>query len=308
MNVPKLIVAIGLLAASTATASADCTDGIGLSASAVSNPAITYDPLSGMPETMSASVTITNTGAGAACNVRVTWTRTGASWNPVNGADTLTVTGLQSAFNGSMSSESLAQTGIARTGDIPEGQSRTYVLTATLAPGQYVPPLTYARGIAMTFETRDPTGAPAYAPIGGVQSGDFSANVTKAVDFNFAGTNTTFGGGDAAQSYEVDFGEMTSNGVRNIFIQFRGNTSVLTTFASENLGTLKNGNNAVPYTIAIDGAALPLSQGPQSPPAMSANTGTGGVQTYPIAITLGDVAAKPAGTYSDTITVTIEPQ
>lgn len=304
-----LTATISILAASPAFAT--CADGFGLTVTSISNPTTSYDPVSGSASSASSKVTIQN-ATGATCNVQVTWTRTGSSWAPTDGSTTLTTPSLSRIFNGG--APALGSMGSATNtvvGNIPNGSSATFELVANISAGQYVNPLLFSRGITLTFAARAvPSGVLPYNPFGGSAAGDFSVSVQKAVNFNFVGTVTTFGGVGANKNYTVDFGSMTTGEASNIFIQFRGNASVSTAFASANNGVLKHSNplvtTTVPYTLVVDGTTLPNATG--TPPTMLANTGSSGVATYPIGITLGSVSGKIAGSYSDTITVTITPQ
>jgi spore coat protein U-like protein len=131
--------------------------------------------------------------------------------------------------------------------------------------------------------------------------------VPARAQINVAGADSPFGTGPAVRT--INFGDLAEGAERRVFIQLRSNTRATITATSERRGFLVNeelGPDArVPYTVTIDGALMNLAAGPaqlrRRPPLT-----LDGVN-YEMVGRIGAVGERFAGTYRDTITLTVEP-
>ncbi|SEH14028.1 hypothetical protein SAMN05428974_1053 [Sphingopyxis sp. YR583] len=124
---------------------------------------------------------------------------------------------------------------------------------------------------------------------------------------NIAGAAGAFGQGAAVS--RVDFGEMTANEARRVFLQVRANTISRLTIDSANRGFLKleNGSPAadsIGYYAILNGIEIDLRQHYD---AMFDLPRTLAGSSLPFDLRLGEVGAHVAGTYSDLITIEFSP-
>lgn len=148
----------------------------------------------------------------------------------------------------------------------------------------------------------------------GALSADHAANpvILKLVSppraqMNIAGAAGTFGQGAAVS--RVDFGEMTTNEQRRVFLQVRANTVARLTIDSANRGFLKlEDANALEASIGYDailnGMEIDLRQHYEATldlPRTIAGS------SLPFDLRLGEVGAHVAGNYSDFITIEFSP-
>ena len=105
----------------------------------------------------------------------------------------------------------------------------------------------------------------------------------------------------------IDFGEAVSGATQRVFVNVWANGSVAVTLSSENHGVLRHqGDSSLPpidYSARFDG--MPVALGApfsvqRTPPASLAGA------SYPLAITLGNVAGHFAGRYKDIVTVSVD--
>jgi len=124
---------------------------------------------------------------------------------------------------------------------------------------------------------------------------------------NIAGAAGAFGQGAAVS--RVDFGEMTANEARRVFLQVRANTISRLTIDSANRGFLKLDNSSpaadsIGYYATLNGVEIDLRQHYD---AMLDLPRTLAGSSLPFDLRLGEVGAHVAGTYSDLITIEFSP-
>src|SRR5690606_41885977 len=124
---------------------------------------------------------------------------------------------------------------------------------------------------------------------------------------NIAGAAGAFGQGAAVS--RVDFGEMTANEARRVFLQVRANTISRLTIDSANRGLLKRDNSSpaadsIGYFATLNGVEIDLRQHYD---AMLDLPRTLGGSSLPFDLRLGEVGAHVAGTYSDLVTIEFSP-
>jgi spore coat protein U-like protein len=112
-----------------------------------------------------------------------------------------------------------------------------------------------------------------------------------------------------AGSKVVDFGSLMQGQSRRFDLRIRGNAGYRVTFQSENGGVMKHtdptDSSAIPYVLDAGGAIVNLDRGQHGfGGEKSGITGLNG-DRLGLTITVGPVAEATAGTYRDTITVTV---
>lgn len=110
----------------------------------------------------------------------------------------------------------------------------------------------------------------------------------------------------AAQSHQMDFGELTEGETATTHTRARGNAGYVLTLASGNRGVMQHltESTEVPYVLAVNGAAADLS-GPRVDVAQTTTpTGIDG-DLFEFLVTIGTTALAAAGDYEDHITVTV---
>lgn len=120
---------------------------------------------------------------------------------------------------------------------------------------------------------------------------------------NIVGAAGTFGEG--ASVTRVDFGTLATGTRRRVFLQVRANGRARLSIASANGGHLMRADHAageegIPYLASFDGRAVDLARDwteDFEPPLSLAGA------SMPLDLTLGTVGPRPAGHYSDLLTI-----
>ncbi len=111
----------------------------------------------------------------------------------------------------------------------------------------------------------------------------------------------------AAHSHELNFGTLETGEFKTGTVRVRSNDGYTLKLQSTNRSVLRHTslNSAVPYTAAVNGIGVVLtgSQAVQVAHVPGVTTATG--VAYDVQITVGSVAGKLAGNYTDYITVTV---
>lgn len=119
--------------------------------------------------------------------------------------------------------------------------------------------------------------------------------------------STNVAGGGSATT--VDFGELVAGAARSVNIEARSNVNYQLRATSLNLGVMQlpppYDTWSVGYAATLDGSSVALSAATGTTIGPSTPTPSAG-RTHPLAVTIGSVAGKRAGTYSDEITIRIE--
>lgn len=122
---------------------------------------------------------------------------------------------------------------------------------------------------------------------------------------NIVGAAATFGEG--ASVTRVDFGILETGARRRVFLQVRANGRARLSIASANQGYLMRADHAageggIPYLASFDGRPVDLSREwaeDFEPPSSLAGA------SMPLDLALGTVGPRPAGNYSDLLTIEI---
>ena len=181
---------------------------------------------------------------------------------------------------------------------------REFLIRLSMPAGQTVPAGTYSdRIIARLFDRR-----------GGGRLADERGLTLRAAVASRAEVNLARQPGlsfSAGRSYDVvDFGELETGESRAILVRVRSNAAYRISLESENLGQLmrRGGSGAagdqIGYSARLDGDGLDLTapiialRNPLAP---------GASEELVFDVVIGDVSQARAGSYSDLITVTVEP-
>jgi hypothetical protein len=131
--------------------------------------------------------------------------------------------------------------------------------------------------------------------------------VAARTQINVSGAASSFG--SSAGAGQVHFEQLTPGANRRLFVQLWSNSSAKVSVKSENQGRLVNralGPQAViPYSLVIDGERADLVRGSKlrrRPPITLDGA------SYEVRLQIEPFGASFAGTYRDTITLTVEPE
>ena len=133
-----------------------------------------------------------------------------------------------------------------------------------------------------------------------------STAVPRNVQLSLVCTGAGFDPNSTTQA--LDFGNLTENALRTFDIRILTNAGFSVTFTSQNQGVLKHTSSdvktTIPYKVAVNSTLQNLTNGPVVVANGGGQTTTSGA-VNPVSITIGSVADKVAGNYSDVITVTV---
>ncbi len=137
----------------------------------------------------------------------------------------------------------------------------------------------------------------------------FQSKVDSNVNLSLVDSGSAFNLSDNLQT--VDFGNLTSGAVQGFDIVVRSNDGYKITLQSANNQNMVYQGSAaytdkIAYTMKVNGSLVDLSAGTAvSPVAVTGTTSAAGV-ALPVVVTLGTLTGhETAGTYKDTITVSI---
>jgi spore coat protein U-like protein len=178
-------------------------------------------------------------------------------------------------------------------------------LVFDIPPSQLVAPGNYSDQITMSiYNSYNDNGSPeSTATI------FFSATVVSCATLCLVPTGSGFNRGSTSQT--LDFGALAQGQMLSCDLLVLKNTSCTVTFSSANQGVLKTPpvatSDQIPYTCTVNGIALNLATTASLtlPPGVS--TSQDGTR-LPISITIGNLGNPAAGTYSDSITITVTVQ
>ncbi len=262
-------------------------------------PSVSYDPFAG-EATVTATVTTNRIGS---CTPALSITGAGTSLNRVLSSSGSTIAYTINNPGGSIYQNS-ATAALSVTS--ANNQSVQQTLTFKIAASQVVNSGTYTDTITIKFLDNGVQISPQNGQVTSLNM-QVTVTVPSKSQVNIAGSSGTFG---TFSITTLDFGELSQNAVRNVFVQVRSTAAVNITITSANLGSLKRVGatfqSSVAYALSLNGTALALSTGPKSlnvnPPRTIDGT------SLPLIITLtGATTALPAGTYQDVLTVDVVP-
>lgn len=183
--------------------------------------------------------------------------------------------------------------------NVPAGAIVTATYYVSIARGQVVGPATRQDALNIWLYGLNSSGQ---LVLPRLHSDNLTVRYTTPTSIS---TNIAGGG----QATTVDFGELVAGASRSVNIEARSNVNYQLRATSLNLGVMRlpapYDTWSIPYTATLSSSALSLGTptgtvlGPLTP------TPSAG-RTHPLAVTIGSVAGKRAGTYSDEITVRIE--
>ncbi|PWE18615.1 hypothetical protein DDZ18_03150 [Marinicauda salina] len=194
--------------------------------------------------------------------------------------------------------------GLVPTGSVllSAGDEATFSATIVVPGHQYADPGLYARRLDVV--ARDPASG---AELSRYEDVVVEARVPSRAQVNIAGASGAF---DFASSVPfIDFGRLETGEQRRVFVQVRANALTEITVSSEHGGVLAHDAqpalHSVPYAINLDGerSTLEVPLRIARRPARSL-AGT----SYPLSITIGEVAGRPSGVYRDYLLVEVRPQ
>ncbi|MGY6661037.1 MAG: Csu type fimbrial protein [Glycocaulis sp.] len=184
----------------------------------------------------------------------------------------------------------------ALTGAFGEGgQAETLTLFIEIPPGQIAPAGAYQD--ALTFRLfRDNTGFDLADERGVMVTADVPAALQAAIGRSL---------GTGLVHTDVDLGQLRSGLRRTLGFTVRANTEVNIAFASANGGRLKHDRSpaSIPYSIVFRGETFSPEEGVQFSHAASPQP-----ETQEFDLLIGEIPGGGlAGSYADTLTVTITP-
>lgn len=287
--IPMLLPALGPMAGERCTGEID---------TGLTKRRISYDPLAVTDTFVDTEVRIRNLGAGE-CRFRLAFYRDPASDAKLGG---LLPYRLEARGRSALLDDWPARAApsvFLDTRKLASGESGRIPFSWRIARAQMVPPGVY----------RDTVRLRLYE-IGGNDLLDdrdltFEVLVPTVLQANLAGAGVA-----SPFSYTMDFGTLERGERRRVTIDVSTNTNYRITVSSENRGALKgpprrsSGSWSVAYEAALDGRRLDLSAGADR---LGKPFPSNGRARHSFTITIGEVAGRRAGTYSDVITIELTP-
>lgn len=188
-------------------------------------------------------------------------------------------------------------------GVFPEGSGS---ITNTQVYRPSIDPTTYTRfgSYSDTFTIRLYEGTLSSNVLRRTRTVTLTYTQPKKIDLSLVDTSAAFNIADTTQT--LNFGNLTTGAVKAFDLILGYNAGYSLQLSSANNGKLKHASlpTTINYALTVNGANVNLSSGPAS---VSSNTGVspaGGLR-LPISATIGSIAGKDGGNYSDTITVSV---
>jgi hypothetical protein len=277
---------LALLAALEGTAMA-CSGRIAPGADPVSD----YNPFDAVDHLRDYTATIENT-SGETCVFALSFTRidTAQSGGFAFGIESADGVPLAASAPGPASSGQLVRA-------LAPNESHHFSYRVLIPAGQMLAPARLEQPVELTLRgLASATPSPA-DPVLHTSEMTVAAVVADRLGVNIAGGGTL---------KTVDFGVLTGGDSKRVVIEARGNRHFSLVITSLNGGAMAMAAPyqqwRVPYTLTLNGA-------PVSPPAALGPFGMTGIagEAFEAVFTIGDVANKRAGLYSDEITIEIRP-
>ena len=138
------------------------------------------------------------------------------------------------------------------------------------------------------------------------QSVNLGATLPKIVELSVGNPGVSFDPSQVANS--IAFGTVYSGVVAQRDLLVRTNAGYSITFSSANRGVMKHTDvsvsTTIPYTFNLNAAAIDLSPATSAPVLVSGQTSLEGNRN-PILLKIGNIQNTMAGSYSDTISITV---
>ncbi len=206
---------------------------------------------------------------------------------------------------------------------IPDVSSTNEVITGTLIGGSndrqlavnywgildmsnpWLPKGNYEDTYIVTLYRGSPFGSYSLISIGTIR---FFWASRGRVDISLVPTGGTFNISDTVET--MNFGGLTAGATRTSDAVIKYNAGYILKASSANNGRIKHEteNEYIDYTAKFNGSVFSLSNTSGNPVQIERRLGEGPAsgQRVPIEVTIGSVAGKRGGNYSDTITLTVQ--
>jgi hypothetical protein len=256
-----------------------------------------YDPFNPLGVTDNYRITIANTGT-ETCNYELIF-RSKGSEPMLGGKLTYTLTDTSGAPLFTNVPVEMAPAVRTKTAIAP-GASAQIEFLVKIARGQFAAPAMLEDTPHIELYALDENGRPVASLLQEALL-QINYNVDRVFSVNVKGTSASIA--------TVHFGTLTKGAMRTVEIQARSNLTYQLDVASDNHGALvltpkvAGQDWRVGYTATLGGQALDLRDGTSLHDLQPTMPGVDA--SYPLTVTIGDVAQKRAGRYEDVITITI---
>lgn len=292
---PALLLAMCVLTQLGERAHAQCASGRTTGSSFVASG--TYDPFSATDVFDAFTIQLRN-NSGATCSYGLVFHRASLPAT-MGGAVTYAITNAGAASVKSTTAQNQVAPVWLPVLNVAAGATVTVTYYVRIARGQVVGPATRQDALNIWMYALNAGGN---LVLPRLHSDTLTVRYTTPTSIS---TNVA-GGGSATT---VDFGELVAGAVRNVNIEARSNVNYQLRATSQNLGVMRlpvpYNSWSIGYTATLGGTALALTAATGTVIGPSTPTPAAG-RTHALGVTIGSVAGKRAGTYTDDITVRIE--
>lgn len=136
---------------------------------------------------------------------------------------------------------------------------------------------------------------------------DFQVRAAQITELSFANAGSAFN--PNARTSALDFGTLAPEQKRDMNVRIRSNAGYRVTMESEHGGIMKHLDAAVPttipYQVHLGGVPVALTAGLQTPLIQTGRRTTSEGDAHNLEVTIGEISGARAGTYRDTITLTV---
>ena len=182
------------------------------------------------------------------------------------------------------------------------GQTKPVALRVKVPSGLIAPASTYDDTLTLRAYK-----AGSSTQVGPERTAHADAIVEARAQVNIAGTSSSHFGSFGVD--QIDFHTLTTGETRDAIVQVRATKAVTISVSSQHAGILQHkvlaSDPGVPYSMRLAGENVILTGPPfsliRNPPVSLDGA------SYPMKLTIGDVAGRPAGTYQDMLTITVSP-
>lgn len=185
---------------------------------------------------------------------------------------------------------------------IAPGEAREFFVSLQIRRPLYAPPM--PTEAVFTLRLHDLNNA---AEVLVQTDARLAANIVAMAQINIAGTSSNFGSSYGIDT--IDFGNLEQGKTQTVYVQLRGNSAMRMTMDSANGGEMRHETirNAagIAYTVSMLGTTF-------QPTALRTFNGllSSGLfgTNIPMTLAIQEVKDRPAGRYSDVLTISIEPE
>jgi hypothetical protein len=256
-----------------------------------------YDPFEIAPLIEPVEIAIRNDGD-SACRLRLALLTDDTTGRLISGVDALSYTVSDFTGSGVDIKWPVSNAGVpphTLPVAVAAKETQPIKLTIGVPAGQVLPSRLYSGDAELRLI--DETGQ----VVGSAARLRFESQIISRSQITVAGSSQAAGG----RNEVVDFGELTTNETKSVFLIVSSNDAFDLALISEKGGVLKEfrGLDQIPYQIDLAGrtATLLTTPTPVGPFGASSLAGV----SLPLTFTIGDVEGKRAGDYSDEVTITV---